>query len=199
MSSRQQARESHGQSVSSVSESPARSQALVAVLPHLRRYARAASGSLESGDRYLRQFLEVVLSAPDVLTADGDTKLQCFTLFHQVCRGLDPSGNAVPAASASWMECQLASLPTVSREVLLLIYLEGFPISHVAQIVGLSKLEARGHLLDARSTIKSARKNARLQRPGGGSVASLLALAPLTPPMMMMEAAPRRQHVALLD
>jgi hypothetical protein len=97
------------------------------------------------------------------------------------------------------MECQLASLPTVSREVLLLIYLEGFPISHAARIVGLSEPEARDHLLEARSTIKNARRDARLQRPQDGSVASPLALAALgPPPMMTVEAAPGRQHVALL-
>jgi hypothetical protein len=195
MSSRQQAQESYGQSPSRVSESSTRSQPLVAVLPDLRRYARAVSGSLESGDRYLRQFLEVVLAAPDVLAAGGDTKLQCFTLFHQVCRGLDPSGDTLPAASASWMERRLASLPSVPREVLLLVYLEGFPISHAAQIVGLSEPETRDHLLEARSTIKSARRDARLERQHSEPVASLLTAASL----MTMEAAPLRQHVALLD
>ena len=198
MSGRQQAQASHGRSASSASESSTRSQAVAAVLPHLRRYARAVTGSRESGDRYLRQFLGVVLSAPNVLTADDDMKLQCFTLFHQVCRGLDPAGDTVPAASVNWLERQLASLPPVSREVLLLVYLEGFPISQAARIVGIPEGEARDHRLEARSAFKNARQSSRFQGPHYGSVASLLALTPFTPPLMM-DAGPSRQHDRLLD
>ena len=43
------------------------SDAMIGVLPDLRRYARALTGSQERGDRYVRQFLEVVLSDPTLI------------------------------------------------------------------------------------------------------------------------------------
>jgi DNA-directed RNA polymerase specialized sigma24 family protein len=129
---------------------PTQSEAVVEVLPSLRRYAGALTGSTDSGDRYVRQFLKVLLSAPNVLGPDGDTKLQCFVLFHEVCCGLDPAKDAMAPAGADWVDRRLASLLPISRELLLLVHLEGFTAAQAARIVGIAQSEANYHLLNAR-------------------------------------------------
>lgn len=135
---------------------PRRAESVVEAFPSLRRYARAVTGSADRGDRYVRQVLEVLLSAPDALVAGDDSKLQCFMLFHAVCRGLDPAKDAMPAAGVRWIDRQFAALVPVCREVLLLVYLEGFPISQAARIVGIHEGEARGHLILARLAFRKA-------------------------------------------
>ena len=47
------------------------SQAVVAHLPYLRRYARALTGSQMAGDAYVRATLEAALSDGDVLNQIG--------------------------------------------------------------------------------------------------------------------------------
>jgi hypothetical protein len=108
------------------------------------------TGSAASGDRYVRQFLEFLLSDPHAMAAGRDPKLQSFKLFHEVCRGLDPAKDAVPAAGVGWIDHQFASLLPTSREVLLLVYLEGFPVTQAARIVGIPESEASDHLVQAR-------------------------------------------------
>src|SRR5688572_16697006 len=41
------------------------SEDIVRLLPYLRRYARALTGSQERGDRFVRLFLEVILQEPN--------------------------------------------------------------------------------------------------------------------------------------
>lgn len=126
------------------------SEAVVEALPYLRRYARAVTGSHDSGDRYIRQFLEVLISDPHVLIAAENTKLQCFVLFHETCRGLGAARDIMAAPDVSGIDRQLASLLPLSRELLLLVHLEGFTITQAAQVVGIADGEASYHLLKAR-------------------------------------------------
>ena len=129
---------------------PTKSEAVVEALPSLRRYASALTGSTDSGDRYIRQFLEVVLSIPDVLDADGDTRLQCFALFHEVCCGLDPGRDAMAPAGVDRVDRRLACLLPISRQLLLLVDGEGFTVAQAARIVDIAQGEANSHLLKVR-------------------------------------------------
>jgi hypothetical protein len=137
------------------------------------------TGSADSGDRYVRQFLEVLLSAPTTLAAGHDLRLRSFMLFHEVCRGLDPARDPVPAAGVGWIDREFAALLPVCREVLLLVYLEGFPVTQAARIVGISEREARGHLILARLAFRRAAPGIWPQAVA--SSISPLALAPTTP------------------
>lgn len=125
------------------------SEAIVDILPRLRRYAHAVAGSRESGDRYVRQFLEVFLASPDVLAGDGDVTTRCYALFHQVCVGLDAAGNSPAPAGRARTAIRLACLPYAAREILLLVHLEDFSLSKAAAIVGVSEPEAHARLLAA--------------------------------------------------
>lgn len=129
------------------------SNPLVGILPYLRRYARALTGSQDRGDRYVRQFLEIVLHDPKLMEAEGDLKQKAFTVFHKVRAGLDTDTPAVPtpdAGSDPSMERRIAKLPAIYREILLLVSLEGFSITQAAEIVGIPPEEAREKLIKAR-------------------------------------------------
>ncbi len=156
MANRRGARAIHRRPAFNESAVSTRSEAVVEVLPYLRRYARAVTGSSDSGDRYVRQFARVFLLHPDVLAADHDWKLQCFMLFRDVCRGLDPAKDAVTATGISWIDRQLAALLPVSRELLLLVHLENFTVAQAARIVGIPESEADDHLLGARLAFRRA-------------------------------------------
>ncbi len=127
------------------------SDSMVRVLPYLRRYARALTGTQERGDRYVRQFLEVVLADPELVSGGGDPKLETFRAFHQVCEGLEPA--AEPSAekgAGDELERQIAALPALDRQILLLVSLEGFSVANAAEILGLPADDVREKLLQAR-------------------------------------------------
>lgn len=158
------------------------SEAIVDILPRLRRYAHAVAGSRESGDRYVRQFLEVFLASPDVLAVDGDVTTRCYALFHQVCVGLDTVGNSSTPAGPARTAIRLACLPYAAREMLLLVHLEGFSLSRAATIVGISEPEAHARLLAAgtafRRTVSCDRGSATgTESPGNPSEVAPMAMS----------------------
>jgi hypothetical protein len=51
-------------------------------LPYLRRYARALTGSQQSGDNYVRAALEMAVESPDCLTDIHAPRFALFRLFH---------------------------------------------------------------------------------------------------------------------
>ena len=139
------------------------SQEIVRTLPYLRRYARALTGAQESGDRYVRICLEVILQERDRMMAEADIKLAVFKMFHNVWHIFDKEvrDSALPVAGGDPMRLQIAALPSVERQVLLLVSLEGFSIPRAAEIIGISADEASDKLLAARL---------EMQRETGASV-----------------------------
>jgi len=127
------------------------SDSMVRVLPYLRRYTRALTGTQERGDRYVRQFLEVVLADPELVSGGGEPKLETFRAFHQVCEGLEPAAeSSAEMGTDDEFERQIAALPPLDRQILLLVSLEGFSVANAAEILGLTADDAREKLLQAR-------------------------------------------------
>ena len=127
----------------------AQSESMIRVLPYLRRYTRALTGTQERGDRYVRQFLEVVLAAPELI-GEGDVKLETFKAFNEICHGLEPAADPDDLDVDAELTRQIAALPPLDRQILLLVSLEGFPVANAAEILGISAEEAREKLLQAR-------------------------------------------------
>jgi DNA-directed RNA polymerase specialized sigma24 family protein/CheY-like chemotaxis protein len=133
------------------------SQELVKYIPYLRRYARALTGSQQRGDQYVRVCLETLLEEPHRLKASGDMKLQLFSAFHDVWRIVDaaiPESRDDGAAPETRLRQQLAALPPLDRQVLLLVSLEGFSIAEAARILDISEDEAMDKLSEARAEIQ---------------------------------------------
>ena len=133
------------------------SQELVKWIPYLRRYARALTGSQQRGDQYVRVCLEALLQEPHRLKPNGDMKMQLFTVFHDVWRIVDsamPETRDDGAAPETRLREQLAALPALDRQVLLLVSLEGFSVADAAQVLDISEDEAIDKLNEARAEIQ---------------------------------------------
>ena len=123
-------------------------------LPYLRRYARALTGAQDSGDRYIRVCLEVLLKEPHRISLDGDIRLQLYGLFHEIWtprpagEGVTPIVDLAPGAQRS-VEAKLDTLAPRERQMLLLTSLEGFSIKHAADILKVPLAEASDLLAKA--------------------------------------------------
>lgn len=129
---------------------------IVDLLPFVRRYARALTGSQTRGDNYVRLCLETILAEPGRMHG-ADLKLQLFKAFHDSWRAVDrPVSGSLSARSESDARSGsgLAALPSIERQVLLLTFLEEFSIEDTAAIVGVSAREARDLLDKAREDVR---------------------------------------------
>jgi CheY-like chemotaxis protein len=106
-------------------------------LPYLRRYARALTGSQETGDRYAAATLEAVLADSAVLNAGENVKTGLFHAFHVVWSSAGaPLGDPDSRFSAI-AQAHMITLTPGSREVLLLRSIEGFTEAEIAGIMGI--------------------------------------------------------------
>lgn len=117
-------------------------------LPYLRRYARALTGSQESGDRYAAATLEAVLADASVLDVSSDAKIALFHVFHMVWSSAGAPVGEPDTRFSEIAQAHMAELTTGSREVLLMHSIEGFTQGEIAAIMQISTDEVAG-LLDA--------------------------------------------------
>jgi CheY-like chemotaxis protein len=118
------------------------------ILPYLRRYARALTGSQDTGDRFAAATLEAVLEDSTALSAFGDPRLGLFHAFHLVWSSAGaPLGDPDTRYSAI-AQTHMAGLTPNSREALLLKAIEGFTVAEVGKIMQISTEEAL-HLVAA--------------------------------------------------
>lgn len=137
------------------------SQAVVAHLPYLRRYARALTGSQIAGDAYVRATLEAALSDRDMLGQIGAGRVELYRAFNKIWSG---GGDALPGrlddadGALATAEERLAAITPANRQALLLTTIEDFSPAEAAQIMDISEAEAhelvRGALeeIDAESS-----------------------------------------------
>ncbi|MCW5746314.1 MAG: response regulator [Alphaproteobacteria bacterium] len=135
------------------------SEQLMAVLPYLRRYARALTGSQTYGDQWVRQCVEVLMQQPALLSGDASSKADVFALFHKLQQpfgALDKSDDHDddPTATSDRLTARIRWIPDTQRKILLLTVLEGFSIGDVAHILDISVEQAELELRAAREEIK---------------------------------------------
>ncbi|MEM6727457.1 MAG: response regulator [Pseudomonadota bacterium] len=110
-------------------------------LPYLRRYARALTGSQESGDQYAVVALEAVLETPSLFSVEMSPRVALFKVFHSIWSptggqlGMDEEGLKAKAQK------HLAHLTSGTREALLLHTIEELPVADVATVLDLSQAE----------------------------------------------------------
>ncbi|MEC7764750.1 MAG: response regulator [Pseudomonadota bacterium] len=119
---------------------------IAALLPYLRRYSRALTGSQKTGDTYAAATLEALLEDRSVFDLGFDHKVALFRAFHQIWAS---SGSPVEAAEEgihARAQRHLAKLTTNTREALLLYTVEEFPTSDIAKIMDIDEDEVN-HLI----------------------------------------------------
>jgi CheY-like chemotaxis protein/DNA-directed RNA polymerase specialized sigma24 family protein len=130
---------------------------IVRLLPYLRRYARALTGSQATGDQYVRLCLEAILVEPDRIKNAGDLRVELFTVFHDAWDIVDsalPLAEGATPDQSGGINRQLAALPSIERQVLLLIALERFSTAEAARILDLDEADVVRKLDLARQELR---------------------------------------------
>jgi len=115
-------------------------------LPYLRRYARALSGTQQSGDAYVRACLEAIVADSSVLGKDLPPRVGLYRLFHRIWGTTDPEARSIAgsvASASNAVEQKLVELTPAHRQALLLTAMEGFNISETAIILGVAEPQVK--------------------------------------------------------
>jgi CheY-like chemotaxis protein len=126
-------------------------------LPYLRRYARALTGSQQSGDNYVRAALTAVLAGDKNLTPGVSPRVGLYQLFNAIWSSAvgqfdraDP-----PAVGGTSPEARLNSLSASSRAALLLTAVESFTLEEAAVILGRTPEDVENAIVEAQRKIES--------------------------------------------
>ena len=131
-------------------------QTILALVPQLRRYARALTGSQKRGDAYVRLCLETILAEPARLGGHA-SKLGLFRAFHDAWKAINRrefDSKADQHELPQRVDHGLAELPALERQVLLLTALEGFPLTETAAILGQDLPQTRELLAKAQRSLR---------------------------------------------
>jgi DNA-directed RNA polymerase specialized sigma24 family protein len=121
------------------------SQAVTQHLPFLRRYARALTGSQQSGDAYVAATLEALIADPSVMTQSGSPRVALYRLFTKIWNSLDVNGASDPAGQGRMpVEARLGQITPLPRQAFLMVALEGFSEEDAATILDLDVRSVRG-------------------------------------------------------
>ena len=111
-------------------------------LPFLRRYARALTGSQETGDRYAAMTLEAMLEDEATLASASDPRVSLFRAFHLVWSSAGAPLGDPDSRLSQRAQGHMAGLTPNTREALLLNAIEGFRFEDIALIMDVTPAEA---------------------------------------------------------
>lgn len=120
-------------------------------LPFLRRYARALTGSQDTGDRFAAATLESLLVDPSVVSTSTKPKVGLFHAFHLVWASAGAPLSEESDRLMAQAQAHMAKLTPNSREALLLNAMEGFSKNEVAEIMQIDSDDVE-FLLNAANT-----------------------------------------------
>jgi CheY-like chemotaxis protein/DNA-directed RNA polymerase specialized sigma24 family protein len=130
---------------------------VAAQLPYLRRYARALTGSQQTGDAFVRATLEAALMDKDLQASLAGGRVPLYRAFNKVWSSayLDvPQDNeGADANRAGDLEVaaqqRLAAITPLNRQALLLTTLEDFSVADAARIMDLEPGQVEGLIQEA--------------------------------------------------
>jgi CheY-like chemotaxis protein/DNA-directed RNA polymerase specialized sigma24 family protein len=125
-------------------------------LPYLRRYARALTGSHQTGDHYAAATLEAILADRAILAAGEDVKTALFRSFHAVWSSAGAPVGQPDTRLSQRAQAHMEGLTPNSREALLLHSIEGFNALGIGSILGIGADEAEGLILAALREMEDA-------------------------------------------
>jgi DNA-directed RNA polymerase specialized sigma24 family protein len=131
------------------------SAAIAPHLPYLRRFARAVSGSQESGDAMVAAMLEAIIADTSIFPEASSDRIALYRIFAKLFTSVVirvPQGDA----TTSWEQhaaANLEALAPLPRQAFLLIAVEGFSEAEGAEILGVSESRFADLLTEASSEI----------------------------------------------
>ena len=132
------------------------SQAIAPHLPHLRRFARALTGSQKGGDAYVVETLEAIVADPSSFGTKDDAKTELYRLFLKLW-GAVAVNSSTDGGAASPEEIgtsrRLEAISLQPRIALLLTALEGFTNQEAAKTLDCSTGEFKALIDKANAEI----------------------------------------------
>lgn len=104
-------------------------------LPFLRRYARALTGSQDTGDALAAATLEAILHQPECFDRGLDPKVALFRVFHRIWHSGGTPAKADETGPRATAHSHLAQLTPNSREAVLMSSIEGFFANEIGQVL----------------------------------------------------------------
>jgi len=119
-------------------------QAVTQHLPFLRRYARALTGSQQSGDAYVTAALEALVADPSVVAQATSPRVALYHLFTKIWNSVDINGQSEPSIDPRMpVEQRLGHITPLPRQAFLLVALEGFSEEDAAGILDIDVRQLR--------------------------------------------------------
>jgi DNA-directed RNA polymerase specialized sigma24 family protein/CheY-like chemotaxis protein len=111
------------------------SQTIAPHLPFLRRYARALTGSQQSGDAYVAAVLEVLIEDPSAIETEDDPRVGLYRTFTKLWNSMGVNGASEAGLKKLPAEQRITQITPRPRQAFLLIALEGFSEPDAARIL----------------------------------------------------------------
>lgn len=123
-------------------------------LPYLRRYARALTGSQQTGDAFVRATLEAALADAELRSAIGEGRVALYRAFNKVWSSafvdtVDHSDTGDLGLHETAAQDRLAHITPANRQALLLVTLEDFSVAEVAEILDRSPADVEDLVQEA--------------------------------------------------
>jgi CheY-like chemotaxis protein len=118
-------------------------------LPYLRRFARALTGGQKSGDSYVVSVLEMLVADPEAFDIRNDPRVELFKAFCRTWNSLEVNlkSDALEPEELDDTSRRLEALTPLPRQAFLLMAVEDFSLSQIADILGKSEADV-GKLID---------------------------------------------------
>lgn len=117
-------------------------------LPFLRRYARALTGTQQSGDAYILASLEALRDKPGHVVEASNARVTLYRFFHAIWSTTGAQLETSLNLAARSPDARLRKLAPIDRQAFLLTTLEGFNRSEACEILGRTQDELEA-LLEA--------------------------------------------------
>ncbi|MDQ2094971.1 response regulator [Rhodalgimonas zhirmunskyi] len=126
------------------------------LLPFLRRYARALTGSQSTGDNYVAATLEALLTDRSVFDQALDEKVALFKAFHMIWESTGAPVEDSEDGLAKKAQSHLSRLTKNTREALLLHTIEEFSAEEVGAVMGDTTEDAQALIDTARREMEDS-------------------------------------------
>lgn len=105
-------------------------------LPFLRRFARALTGTQESGDAYVGALLQSVIADPSIVADADDIRIPLYSGLGKLWESVSVNNRADPGGPGweATVQGRLSSMSGAERQIFLLRSVEGFSLQEVAKI-----------------------------------------------------------------
>ncbi len=134
---------------------------ITALIPHLRRYARALAATGAAPDELVRVTLERAARDVNLASAQADLRVWLFSLLHETyvasAAGRDAEGAVAPGpgqTGGTAFERAIATLPPLQREIFLLVTLEDMSYEQVAKTLDIPIGTVMSRLSRAREKLR---------------------------------------------